>query len=407
MPTSQPFTVLCLASYEKGQAFLRQVKAQGCRVFLLTSLSLKDTADWPRESIDELFYMPDQPAEGAAHTWSRQHTLHAVAHLLLEHRIDRIVALDEFDLELAAWLRAHLSIGGMDETTTRRFRDKLAMRRRAEQAGLPVPPYTGVLNRAEVSDFLERTPGPWVLKPRFMAGAIGIQKHTSATELRAAIEALGDQQSYYLIERFVPGDVFHVDTVLSGGAVLLAVASGYGSPPLAVAQGGGIFTTQLLPRGTPDELSLRALNAAVLAAMGHTDGVAHTEFIRASADQQLYFLETAARVGGAHIADLVEAATGVNLWAEWARIESGQPYHLPATRQDYAGLLVSLARQEWPDTSMFTEPEIVWRMHEPHHIGLIVRSPNAARVSELLGHYTLEVQRHFHAALPPQDRPTH
>jgi len=150
MPTSQPFTVLCLASYEKGQPFLRQAKAQGCRVFLLTSLSLKDTAQWPRESIDEIFYMPDAAAEGSAHTWNRQHTLNAVAHLLLEHRIDRIVALDEFDLELAAWLRAHLNIDGMDETTTRRFRDKLAMRRRADRAGLPVPEFIGVLNRGGI-----------------------------------------------------------------------------------------------------------------------------------------------------------------------------------------------------------------------------------------------------------------
>src|SRR5262249_22543485 len=122
------------------------------------------------------------------------------------------------------------------------------------------------------------------------------------------------------------------------------------------------------------------------------------------------FLETSARVGGAHIADLVEAATGINLWAEWAKIEvagGATPYSPPAARNDYAGLLVSLARQEHPDTSQFADPEIVWRMDKRHHVGLIVRSPSAERVRTLLEDYTARVARDYHAAVPPQDRPTH
>ena len=44
-------TILCLASYEKGQEFLRECKRQGCIVYLLTTKDLEH-ADWPRESID-------------------------------------------------------------------------------------------------------------------------------------------------------------------------------------------------------------------------------------------------------------------------------------------------------------------------------------------------------------------
>jgi len=50
-------TVLCLASYEKGQEFMRECKRQGCRVLLVTTEKLRD-ANWPRESVDEFFYMP-------------------------------------------------------------------------------------------------------------------------------------------------------------------------------------------------------------------------------------------------------------------------------------------------------------------------------------------------------------
>ena len=66
---------------------------------------------------------------------------------------------------------------------------------------------------------------------------------------------------------------------------------------------------------------LLQMNEALLRAFGLTDGVSHSEFIRAHDSGQFYFLETSARVGGANIADLVEAATGVNLWAEWANVE--------------------------------------------------------------------------------------
>jgi biotin carboxylase len=80
-------------------------------------------------------------------------------------------------------------------------------------------------------------------------------------------------------------------------------------------------------------------------------GVSHTEFIHGD-DQQFYFLETAARVGGAFITDTIEVASGINLWEEWARIETGtsdSPYQVAPSRDTYAGLILSLARQEWPD----------------------------------------------------------
>ena len=59
MCRSGPFTILCITSYEKGQEFLRTCKNMGCRVLLLTVEKLRD-GDWPREAIDELFFMPEE-----------------------------------------------------------------------------------------------------------------------------------------------------------------------------------------------------------------------------------------------------------------------------------------------------------------------------------------------------------
>ena len=402
--SSTPLTILCIASYEKGHDFLRQCKNQGCRVLLLTSLSLRDKNNFPMEAIDEIFYMPDEDK-----VWNREHTVFAVAHLARTTFIDRLVPLDDFDLELAAHLREHLRIPGMGETSTRYFRDKLAMRLRAQEKGLTIPEFVPILNHARVNEFLDRVPGPWVLKPRLMAGAIGIRKVHDKQQAWDLINALDDQQSYYLLERFVPGDIFHVDSIVYENRLVYAVASAYGRPPLEVSQAGDIFTTRIMKHGTEKEQALRAKNALVLSGLGLVRGVSHTEFIIGHDDGRVYFLETSARVGGAHIADLIHAATGVNMWAEWAKVEIAggkTPYQGPAAEDNYAGLIVSLARQDWPDLSGYTESEIVWRMNKLHHAGLIVKSPSFDRVAELMDGYASRFRQDFFASLPPLSRPT-
>jgi biotin carboxylase len=200
-----------------------------------------------------------------------------------------------------------------------------------------------------------------------------------------------------------------VDTIVYENEILFAIASGYGRPPMEVSHQGGIFVTRTLERDSEDAQRLLTENRRAMAALGMLRGVSHTEFIKGREDGCIYFLETSARVGGAHIADLVEAATGLNLWAEWAKIElagGDSPYRPPDPKQDYAGLLISLARQEHPDTSAYSDPEIVWRMNKEHHAGLLVKSPSAGRVRELLGSYSQRFERDFYAYIAPKDKPT-
>jgi biotin carboxylase len=396
-------TVLCIASYEKGHEFLRECKRQGCGVVLITSESLKDKAHWPMESVDELFFMVDRN-----HEWNRDDTIKAVSYLARTRSLDRVVALDDFDVEMAAALREHLRVPGMGETTVRHFRDKLAMRMKARENGIEVPDFVHVLNYDAVRRFLETVPAPWVLKPRSLAGSIGIKKIHDAAEFWSAVEALGDMQSLYLLEKFVPGDIFHVDCIVTDRQIQFAIASGYGRPPMEVSHGGGIFTTRILERESEDAARVLEVNRRVMAGLGMLQGVSHTEFIKAHIDGRIYFLETSARVGGAHIAELVESATGLNLWAEWAKVEiQGASYEPPSAKQDYAGLLISLARQEHPDTSPYNDPEVVWRLVQDHHAGLIVKSPSAARVRELLDAYERRFMQDFYAYAPPRDKPSH
>jgi biotin carboxylase len=245
-----------------------------------------------------------------------------------------------------------------------------------------------------------------VLKPRSQAAAIGIRKIGSAADLWQTLEGLGDDRPEYLLEEFIPGDVYHVDSLVSGRTVVFARASRYGAPPMTVAHEGGIFVTRTLAEEDEASRALVALNAQLLWAFGLARGVSHTEFIRAG-DGRFHFLETSARVGGAYIVDVVEAATGINLWREWAKIEiAGEDgrYEPPAARRGYAGIVLSLARQEWPDLGAYSDPEIVMRVNKRHHAGVIVASADEQRVRQLLESYPPRFYADFHASEPPPQR---
>src|SRR5215212_6486209 len=397
--------VVCVASYFKGADFLRECKRQGARVELLTRERTRGEP-WPYDSLDAVHHLPDD-AGGEL-------VIHAAAHLAREQKIDALVGLEEFDVVTTALAREHLRLPGFDSARARLFRDKLAMRQRAWEAGLRVPDFVPLFNYQEVGEYMERVPPPWVVKPRSDVSASGILKAEESEHVWRAIEALDarealqDRSSYYLLEKFVPGEVFHVDSIIEEGEVIFSGASRYGRPPLDVAQGGGVFSTHTLDYDSEEYRELTRLNAELLRALGLGRGAAHAEFIRGAEDGEFYFLEVAARVGGAFIAETLEAATGHNLWREWARVEvahaRGESVGKLEPRREYGGIALALARQERPDTSGEAAPEIVFRVEKPHHVGLVVRSDSLARVRELLDDYSGRFARDFSATVPPPER---
>jgi biotin carboxylase len=402
-----PKSFLCISSYHKGEAFLRACKEAGNKVYFITSKHLENKP-WPWEAIDETFYMEADEKEN----WNMNHLTAGLAHAMRSRKFDRIVALDDFDVEKAAQLREEFRIPGMGQTTARHFRDKLAMRMKAKASGILVPPFSALFNDAEVNEFARTVPAPWVLKPRGEASATGIRKIHNIDELWHHIHSLGENRAHYLVEQFKPGAVYHVDCITDKGTNVFTWVSQYLKPPFDVAHGGGIFQTATVPLNSEDDIALKAANQQLMHAFGLRCGASHTEYIKSNDDGRFYFLETSSRVGGAHIADMVEMSSGVNLWAEWARVETaaadGTPYQLPPIRRQHAGLIVSLSRYEWPDDSCFNDPEVCWRMRgNPHHIGLIVKADSRERVEQLLVDYAGRIQRDFHAAGPSKENPTH
>ncbi|WP_194775830.1 ATP-grasp domain-containing protein [Pararhodonellum marinum] len=386
-------TFICISNYFKGADFLIALKKCGNKVFLITTENLRHKP-WPFDYIDEAFYMPGLDLE-----WNMDQLLYGVAGLMKGEKIEAIVALDDYDVEKATFLRENLRIPGMGQTTGRYFRDKLAMRMRAQSAGVKVPAFSSLFNDADINHFADTVPAPWVLKPRSEASAHGIIKVHDKDALWHNIHELGDNRIKYLVEQFKPGAVYHADGLNLEGKTLFCTVSKYLATPMEISQGGGIFRSANLDYQSEDSKAIKKANTEVMKAFGMKSGATHTEFIKCDDDGEIYFLETSSRVGGAHLAEMVEAATNINLWAEWAKIEDalakGYTYKLPKSTKGYAGIVLTLSKFEKPDLSGFNDPEVCFRVPLDYHAGMIVKSKTRKKVLELLDDYAERLSRDF------------
>lgn len=398
----RPAAILAISSYYKGNRFLEACQAEGVPVYLLTIEKVLHEP-WARQACADVFAVPDFA--------DRKTLVHVVSYLMRTRRFDRIIALDDFDVEVAAFLREHfrLTVTGHGESTARLFRDKLAMRQRAWQIGALCPRYSALWNDADINHFLEEVPGPWLIKPRSEASAAGIRKLATTHDVWNRIHELGDERSAFLLEEMVPGDLYHVDSLSFDGQIVFAEVNAYWRPLLDVYQGGGAYATRTVRRDHPDTQALRAANAKILEGFGLGFGASHTEFMKAHRDGKFYFIETSSRVGGSHTAEMVEHAAGPNLWAEWARIEihRGGRYSLPPTKNRYGGVVMSLSRYEVPDTTSFNAPEIVYRVDLKSHIGFVFNSDSPDHIERLLTEHIERIGREFGAVLPALDRVGH
>ncbi len=397
--------ILCISSYYKGSDFLEECHSLGNHVILITSESLKEK-NWPWDSIDEVYYMP----EVEPYIWNMDHLVDGVLHLLKDQKIQKVVALDDFDVEKAALVRETFRIPGMGQTTHRYFRDKLAMRQQAKDHKILCPEFTSVFNFETIKEFVDKNPAPWVLKPRSEASATGIKKIKNEEELWEWIHQLGNERYQYLLECFTPGTVYHVDSIIYNQKVLFTSCSSYLQTPLEVSHEGGVFQTQTLDPKEKDYKELCKLNEKLIKKFGLHFGATHTEFIKSNDDGKFYFLETSARVGGAHIPDMVEAATGINIWHEWARLETAmmnrESYKLPKEKSKFGGLIISLIKDKEADFKPFQNKYLWKEIPMEYHIGLVYQAQSKKKIKELLQESALKIQTDYLNILPPSSKST-
>ena len=387
--------IVCIASDFKGNEFIEECYKAGWNVTLVTREKyLGETWFW-----DKINAVKSVIDEATIDDYVR-----AVANVAGTQTVDNVVGLDEFDVLTAAKAREHLQLGGISSSYALRFRDKLTMRNMALAAGIPCPEFVNIFNPEAINEYLERVPAPWIIKPRTEVSAFGIRKCETAEQVWDVINDLDarntwrDHPTNFLLERFIEGKVFHVDSVVEDGKIVACGISQYGTAPMNVSHHGGVFSTFIVSHKSKERKQLEKLNEKLLTSFEYKRGVSHAEFLQCAETGKFYLLEVAARVGGAYIANVLEHAAGFNLWREWGKLETTtteSPYKPPKVRKEYAGITLALANQDCPDTSHYTDHEIVYRINKPKHVGLIFQSKNEERISELLNIYTERITNDF------------
>lgn len=386
---------LCLASYPTGHEFLHQCAEMGIKVTLLTLDQNRD-ADWPRESLEDLVSMPAG--------LNREQILNTVSWMARAKRFDRVVALHERDLETAAQIREHMRVPGMGTTTAGCYRDKLAQRVIASAFGYAVPEFCRVLNYDELRSYMARVPAPWLLKPRTHAPQGAGRIIQDPEHLWRTLDQLGDAQSHYILEQIVPGDSFHVDSIVSECEIRFSVVHRGGDQ----LQTDDVVTMRTVDRNSREARELSVINRALAPSFGMVRGVTHAEFLRSHTDGKFYFLEIGAQVaedtfdGSPFINLLVETSAGVSLWREWAKLEIADvrqvSYAVPDSFEGYAGSASFLMQGIGPELDSITDPAIVSRVRKGPHAGLIVRAASPEKVQQLLGDFGAKLQKSLAAA---------
>jgi biotin carboxylase len=258
-------TIICIATFFKGNDFIRECKRQGAAVVLLTREKLA-TADWAYESLADFIAIPGKITD--------QSYPAAAARVMRQRKVERIVALEEYDVVTAAQLREFSSTPGLSTTTARRFQDKLVMRMRGRETGIRQPRFVPLLNHETVADFIRRTSPPWMLKPRLGASAMGIKKLRTADEVWHTLSELDSRNTFeetaafHLLEQYIQGDVYHVDSLLSEGKILFASVERYSTTPFDLSQFGGISISHSVRRGSSEEEQLLEFNRQLLERFG-------------------------------------------------------------------------------------------------------------------------------------------
>ena len=234
---------------------------------------------------------------------------------------ERIVALNEGDLDVAAALRAELGCPGQHPDDLLRFRDKLVMNRIVADAGVPTMPFAEVTDAAGIGGFAAAHGWPLIVKPRRGTASRGVL-HLSGEADLPLIDRLPPEPR--MVQQFCADAIYHVDGVWTGSGLGPWRASRYLNTCVDFTVGAALGSVEvddarLLPH-------LGEVTARVAAALSTEPWVFHLEVFVGDPDgdrPRITFLEVGYRVGGAEIPFVWREVHGYDLAAAVAAVQLG------------------------------------------------------------------------------------
>lgn len=226
-----------------------------------------------------------------------------------KEKVDGIISFSlESALPTVAYVANKLGLVSNSEENIKLTQSKFAQRQALEKAGIPVPKYYLIENEGDLEKV--RCRYPIIVKPVDSGGSQGICKVESQDKLKEAYNyAISfSRTSKAIIEEFVDGREFSVEYISHQGKhYFLQITD-------KVTSGAPRFVEMQhhQPADIPETVwnRIKKMVEGALSALKIENSASHTE-IKWNSNDELYIIETGARMGGDYItSDLVRLSTG-------------------------------------------------------------------------------------------------
>jgi len=291
--------------------FARGLAEHGARIVGIGDQSAADLPTLVQRSLEDYIQVRS--------LWDARQVVAEVHEKLRGRSLDRIECLWEPGIMLAAELRQHFGVDGLTIEQAHRFRDKEAMKKALDDAGIRTPKHVAANSVAAVWEAVQTIGLPIILKPIAGAGSADTYRIDSLDDLRAVLPRLR-HVPMVSVEEFVDGEEYTFDTITINGQIAYYNIAWYRPRPL-IARSNEWVSPQVIALRDVDQLELEAgvrMGYDVIAALGFDTGFTHMEWYR-KADGEVVFGEIGARPPGAHQVDQMKYACDFDVFGAWGQ----------------------------------------------------------------------------------------
>jgi formate-dependent phosphoribosylglycinamide formyltransferase (GAR transformylase) len=236
--------------------------------------------------------------------------------------IQRVLGATEQLQVPMAEARDALGIDGMDIETAMNFRDKSRMKMLFDENKIPCAKHGLVHDLESAIRFTKTCPYPVVAKPVAGAGAQATYRITNDEEMHNAFSVLGHASADgVIIEEFIQGEEFSLDTISLNGKILGQTINQYYPTPLEAMANPWIQWRVILRKEHNHKSfdDIRKAGRKALDILGMKTGLSHMEWFR-RVDGSIAISEVAARPPGAQFTTLMSRAYDIDMVRVWARL---------------------------------------------------------------------------------------
>lgn len=229
-----------------------------------------------------------------------------------KYNFSHIISVSEFDVIRSAKLREVLNIPGQHYLSADAYRNKLFMKELLKNSSINIPEFSSIISRENVDEFIKLNDFPVVIKPIYGTGSQSTFIINEKKDVDEFFEFNSDKISDFEIEKFIDGDMFHIDGIILNGEIKYSFVSKYYTGCLEFKKNKPV-SSYLLDSDNPLNKKLKKQVMETIDNLPKVNNSSfHAEFF-VTQTKEIYFCEIASRTGGGEIGKSLEYASGILL----------------------------------------------------------------------------------------------